>query len=90
MKHIEHGSKTYWFPAKTYGVGWGLPCAWQGWVALILYLGGNGLGLYYFSRENRVVSFLALFFVLNLLFIFICWFKGEPIKWRWGKDNRDA
>ncbi len=22
----------YWFPAKTYGWGWGLPVTWQGWV----------------------------------------------------------
>ena len=25
----------YWFVAKKYGYGWGLPLVWQGWVALI-------------------------------------------------------
>ena len=24
-----------WFPSKTYG--WGLPCAWQGWVVFLIY-----------------------------------------------------
>ncbi|WP_269146578.1 hypothetical protein [Xanthomonas oryzae] len=24
--------KDYWFPAKTYGWGWGLPTVWQGWL----------------------------------------------------------
>lgn len=24
----------YWFPAKQYGWGWGLPNAWQGWAVL--------------------------------------------------------
>jgi len=24
----------YWFPAKRYGYGWGLPATWQGWVVL--------------------------------------------------------
>jgi hypothetical protein len=22
----------YWFPAKRYGWGWGIPVTWQGWV----------------------------------------------------------
>lgn len=25
---------SYWFPAKRYGWGWGLPSSWQGWVVL--------------------------------------------------------
>ena len=24
----------YWFPAKRYGWGWGLPSTWQGWIVL--------------------------------------------------------
>ena len=24
--------KEYWFAAKTYGWGWGLPTVWQGWL----------------------------------------------------------
>ena len=27
--------KTIWFPAKTYGYGWGLPKVWQGWAVLL-------------------------------------------------------
>ena len=30
--------KKIWFPAKCYGLGWGLPVAWQGWVVLVGYL----------------------------------------------------
>jgi hypothetical protein len=29
----------YWFPAKRFGWGWGPPCAWQGWIALLLWAG---------------------------------------------------
>ncbi len=25
----------YWFPAKRYGWGWGLPAVWQSWLVLI-------------------------------------------------------
>ena len=29
--------KEYWFPAKKYGWGWGLPSTWQGWVVYCVY-----------------------------------------------------
>ena len=29
----------YWFRAKRYGWGWGLPCSWQGWVFFLIWLG---------------------------------------------------
>jgi len=32
--------KRVWFPAKRYGWGWGLPCAWQGWLVLAAYFLG--------------------------------------------------
>ena len=28
----------YWFHAKRYGWGWGLPATWQGWVVLIMWI----------------------------------------------------
>lgn len=28
---------TFWFRAKRYGWGWGLPVRWQAWVVLIAY-----------------------------------------------------
>jgi hypothetical protein len=30
--------KSYWFPAKRYGWGWGVPLCWQGWAVLAAYL----------------------------------------------------
>ncbi len=30
-------SNDYWFPAKRYGWGWGLPSRWQGWVVIAIY-----------------------------------------------------
>ena len=36
--------KQYWFAAKTYGWGWGLPTVWQGWLvygtAAVLLIAG--------------------------------------------------
>ena len=34
----EKKKKKIWFPAKRYGWGWGLPCAWQGWVVLAVWI----------------------------------------------------
>ncbi len=28
---------TYWFPAKRYRWGWGLPSVWQGWVVMGIF-----------------------------------------------------
>lgn len=28
----------YWFPAKHYGWGWGLPIAWRGWLVFAAFL----------------------------------------------------
>ena len=28
----------YWFPARRYGWGWGLPATWQGWLVLAGYV----------------------------------------------------
>ena len=27
-----------WFPAKKYGIGWGVPNTWQGWVVFLSYI----------------------------------------------------
>ncbi len=75
----------YWFPAKRYGWGWGLPLTWQGWLVMavfvVLLLGGavtllpsHGAGIF--------VAYTAL---LSVLLIAVCWLKGERPTWRWGE-----
>jgi len=84
--------KKYWFPAKRYGWGWGFPSSWQGWVVLGLYIVLGVLGAFVFLPLLRhpVVYFsvyLGYVAVLTGLFLAICWWKGEPPRWRWGDDN---
>jgi hypothetical protein len=31
------GQTKYWFRARRYGYGWGLPTRWQGWAVLLGY-----------------------------------------------------
>lgn len=77
----------YWFPAKRYGWGWGLPATWQGWVSLVLYL----VLIVFFARvfppDRQPTMFLVSILALSSILIFICWLKGEPPEWRWGDEG---
>jgi len=76
----------YWFPAKRYGWGWGLPVTWQGWLVLAAFFALVLLGVYLFPPRRSLAIFLSYIVVLSLLMIGMCWLKGEPPRWRWGDD----
>ena len=77
----------YWFPAKRYGWGWGLPIAWQGWVVFLGFLGLVLAGALFIRPRTDLAGFLIYIGVLSLLFAGICWWKGEPARWRWGDGD---
>ncbi len=75
----------YWFAAKRYGWGWGLPLTWQGWVVYTIwfavFLGIApflGFGVHRLRHVAVVVAMVAIL-------IAICSWKGEPPRWRWGE-----
>ena len=82
----EHdGGQHYWFPAKRYGWGWGLPCRWQGWIALLIFVlicclsvpiaGGS------FRGALLVIALAAASLVV------VAYWKGETPRWRWGRED---
>jgi hypothetical protein len=75
--------KSYWFPAKRYGWGWGPPKTWQGWVVLLLWAAAlfEGLSL---LRHNRYPFAARLAFVVLMsgVLTLLCYWKGEPPRWR--------
>jgi len=75
--------ETAWFYAKSYGLGWGLPARWQGWVCLLIYLATIAMSATWGLPENPTL-FGIITGVLSLIFIGICYWKGETPKWRWG------
>ena len=77
----------YWFPAKRYGWGWSLPCAWQGWVVLIVYLALIIAGIPFIKVSTGTAAYFAYSLILTIVFIGICWLTGEPPSWRWGDDD---
>ena len=76
-----------WFPAKRYGLGWGFPSCWQGWLVLGIYIAlltsGSRLLL---GRHVHPAYFMAFVAGLTLVLILVVWAKGAPLRWRWGKD----
>ena len=77
--------KTYWFRAKTYGWGWGLPLTWQGWVVLGVATALLCAAPIVFPPATHPVLFQVSIWSVILLLVAICWIKGEPPRWRWGK-----
>ena len=75
----------YWFPAKTYGWGWGLPNRWQGWVVLGVYVALLIVGAALFRPRIHPLTFVLYVTFLSLVLVAICLRTGEPPRWRWGR-----
>src|ERR1043165_5602298 len=83
MKPIN---KKFWFPAKRYGWGWGPPCAWQGWVVMLVWLVLLTVEMALIVPQHPGLA-VAIAGLLSALLFLICWIKGERPRWRWGNDS---
>ncbi|MGJ8725853.1 MAG: hypothetical protein ACSHYB_14945 [Roseibacillus sp.] len=81
--------KSYWFPAKSYGWGWGIPSGWQGWSVLSVFLLGIVALPFIVNPSTHLFLYLVAVTVLTAFLLAVCYLKGEPPKWRWGKSQRD-
>ena len=79
----------YWFPAKTYGWGWGMPTAWPGRLVLVAFFGLVLAGVWLFPPSKSMSVFFIYNAVLCAALTGTCWLKGEPPHWRWGDKNQD-
>ncbi len=86
---MNHKTKPYWFPAKRYGWGWGLPNTWQGWVVLIIFLAVVSMLGFFIDPNDNSLLFFASIMGCAVVLIGICYAKGEPPKWRWGNSEDD-
>lgn len=87
MNEKEKEKKQIWFPAKRYGWGWGLPCAWQGWVVLVIWLGLLG-GAAFLTLPRHIGLWIASLVVLVAALVTIGFIKGESPRWRWGDSGK--
>ena len=76
--------RKYWFRAKRYGWGWGLPATWQGWLVLALFAVLLLAGAVMFPPASTPGAFVVYVLVLVGVLTGVCWLTGEPPRWRWG------
>src|SRR5689334_6531628 len=85
---MDADEKTVWFAAKRYGWGWGLPCAWQGWVVLAVWLALLG-GSAFLLMPRHFALWIVSIAILTVALFVVCLIKGETPRWRWGeRDSR--
>lgn len=84
---MSKNTRPYWFPAKNYGWGWGFPCAWQGWVTFIIFIGGVSILPFVINPSEHLLTFMAATVGAAAILIGVCYAKGEPPRWRWGKSD---
>ncbi len=98
----KSGKKDYWFEAKKYGWGWGLPITKEGWIFSLSYLTTVVLLDVWFLRSvadlpegTSITSTWQLWvFVLAIAFLSGIYFgvsiaKGPKPRWRWGRLHKD-
>jgi membrane protease YdiL (CAAX protease family) len=73
-----------WFRAKRYGLGSGLPIAWQGWVVLVAFVAALPLSLVCAPKPLNIV--LVGILVAAMFVISAAKTKGGW-HWRWGNDD---
>jgi hypothetical protein len=76
-----------WFAPKRYGYGAGLPIAWQGWLATLLYVGAV-VGSAFFLVEHNPWAFGSIIFTATAAFLVIA-AKTTRGGWRWRWGDKD-
>ena len=86
--------KKLWFKNKTYGYGW-VPCSWQGWLCLGIFLAFNILNFlridsHSHSVSDTLINFVPPFLLTIILLIVIAIKKGERPRWHWGEESDET
>lgn len=80
----------YWFAPKRYGLGSGLPIAWQGWALTAAYVAlVAGLAILGETSDRLGLSVaLPGIALATLAFVFIAHRRTRGgWRWRWGDDS---
>jgi hypothetical protein len=71
----------YWFRAKRSGLGWGLPCSWQGWTFFLIWLCVLVICALKLM-PGRPLHFVLALAIMTLILVAACYLKGEPLSGR--------
>lgn len=78
---INDADRKYWFRAKRYGWGWGLPLTWQGWVVFVGWF-AVFIPATVHLIPRRPAAFMVFTLFMAIVLLTICYIKGEPPRWR--------
>ena len=90
MLDNDTDTKNYWFRAQSYGWGWGFPLTWHGWIIVIAYAAMIIVGFFIFPFKEKKDLFICWLVGFTIMLLVICWIKGEPLHWRWGKNKDES
>ena len=76
----------YWFAAKRFGWGWGLPATWQGWCVLLVFLALVVIDAVFVLPRYGRIDFYAVLLVFGVGLMIVCWSTGAPPHWRRGGE----
>jgi hypothetical protein len=68
----------YWFRAKRFGTGWGLPRSWQGWTFFLIWLAVLAIAAIELMPGRPLIFTFALAGMAVIL-VAACYIKGEPL-----------
>lgn len=71
-----------WFRRKLYGWGW-YPVTWEGWLVILIWAVIFTSLISKMDHEGMKNIFFV--FVLIGMLIYVCYKKGEKLRWQWGK-----
>lgn len=88
IEYLKDNPEGYWFKRKLYGWGW-TPATWQGWLVLFIFvlliiIDAGRLGLISQSDRRASIEFMTQVFGFIVIFVLICYKKGEKPRWQWG------
>ncbi len=75
-----------WFAQRRYGLGTGMPIAWQGWALSLALIALLGLAYYLFGNNDL----RALAIVVPAIFVYVLIAARTTRggwRWRWGEDG---
>ena len=70
--------KRYWFRAKRSGLGWGMPCSWQGWVFFLTWLAVLVVAARSLIHGHPFL-FTMILAAMTVILVLACYIKGEPL-----------
>jgi uncharacterized membrane protein YhaH (DUF805 family) len=93
INYLKNNPEGYWFKRKLYGWGW-TPARWQGWVCVLVYLLivvrlFLTIDATSHSGSDTLIGMSLPFIVITVLFILLCYAKGEPPRWQWGEKDTE-